>query len=183
MTLKLLRWAVVALLGVGALAFLALGANGPEDPTLRPAEGQVTLNRTPFGDFGEVGFRIEGGTDEARAAAARCALLAETAEQQARGLMNRTDLGGYDAMLFRFSDDTTTSFWMKDTPLPLSIAFFDSTGGFVSTVDMTPCIHQPTCPTYGAAGPYRYALEVPQGALPRLGIGPGTRLVLNGRCT
>ncbi len=185
MNVRLLRWAIIALLGVGAVAFLAVGANGPEDPTLRPAEGQATPDRTPFGDFGEIGFRIEGGTPEARAtaAAARCALLAETSAQLARGLMHRTDLGGYDGMLFHFSDDATGPFWMKDTPLPLSIAFFDSTGQFVSSADMTPCINnQPSCPTYSAARPYRYALEVPQGALPGLGIGPGARLVLTGPC-
>ena len=43
---------------------------------------------------------------------------------------------------------------------------------------MPPCGDQPICPTYAADGPYRYALEVPQGGLPRLGIGPGTRLVV-----
>ncbi len=182
MNVKLLRWAIVALLGIGALAFVAVGANSPEDPTLKPAEGQVSLNRTPFGDFGEIGFRVEGGP-AAQATAVRCALLAQTAAQQGQGLMNRTDIGGYDGMLFDFSVDTTTSFWMKDTPLPLSIAFFDGTGRFVSTTDMAPCIHQPTCPTYSATRPYRWALEVPQGALPRLGIGPGTRLVTTGRCT
>ena len=182
MKVKALRWAIVALIGIGAVAFIAVGANSPQDPTLRPAEGQISLNRTPFGDFGEVGFRIEGGAP-AQAAAARCALLAETAAQQSQGLMNRTDIGGYDGMLFDFSSDTTTSFWMKDTPLPLSIAFFDGTGRFVSTADMAPCIHQPSCPTYSATGPYRWALEVPQGALPRLGIGPGTRLVTTGPCS
>ena len=185
MNVRLLRWAIVGLLAVGALAFIAVGANQPADPTLRPAEGQVHLNRTPFGDFGEIGFRIEATTTQASAAqttAVRCALLAETAAQQARGLMERTDIGGYDGMLFRFASDTTSTFYMKDTPLPLSIAFFDAAGQFVSTTDMAPCIHQASCPTYSAARPYRYALEVPQGALPRLGIGPGTRLVTTGPC-
>jgi uncharacterized membrane protein (UPF0127 family) len=178
---KVLRWATVALLGIGALAFIAVGANGPEDPSLRAAEGQATPNRTPFGDFGEVGFRVEGAA--ARATAARCALLAETAAQQGQGLMNRTDLAGYDGMLFDFKADTTSTFWMKDTPLPLSIAFFDGTGRFVSTTDMAPCVGQPACPTYSATGPYRWALEVPQGTLRGLGIGPGTRLVTTGPCT
>ena len=181
MSIRALRWAIASLLIVGALAFIAVGANQPPDPTLRPAEGQVTLNRTPFGDFGEIAFRIEGAS--AQAAATRCALLAETAAQQAQGLMNRRDLGGYDGMLFDFRVDTTTSFWMKDTPLPLSIAFFDGTGRFVSSRNMAPCIDQPSCPTYGADRPYRWALEVPEGALPRLGIGHGTRLVTTGPCT
>jgi len=181
MNVRVLRWAALGLLVIGGLAFLVLGANGPKDPTLVPAEGQISLNRTPFGDFTEIGFRIEGGS--AAATAARCALLAETAAQQGLGLMNRADLAGYDGMLFKFASDTNASFYMKDTPLPLSIAFFDGSGQFVSTADMAPCIHQATCPTFSAARPYRWALEVPQGALPRLAIGPGTRLTAGGPCT
>ena len=179
MNIRVLRWAIGSLLVVGALAFLLVGANEPSDPTLRPAEGRVSPARTRFGDFGELAFRIEG---PAAQAAVRCALLAETAAQQGLGLMNRTDIGGYDGMLFKFSADSTAAFYMKDTPLPLSIAFFDGTGQFVSTTDMAPCIHQATCPTYAATRPYRWALEVPQGALPRLGIGPGTRLLTGGPC-
>lgn len=181
MSMRILRWAVAGVVLVGAVAFISLGANSPADPTLRPAEGKVSAGRTPFGNFGEIGFRIEGRTAEA--AAARCALLAETATQQARGLMERADLGGYDGMLFRFPADTTTGFHMTNTPLPLSIAFFDAAGGFVSATDMAPCIDQPSCPTYGPDRPYRYALEVPQGDLPRLGIGPETRLVTAVACT
>ena len=183
MNVRVLRWAIVGLLAVGAVAFLLVGANGPKDPTLQPAEGQVTLHRTPVPPFGEIGFRIEGATPAAQASAARCALLADTATQQSQGLMNRTDLSGYDGMLFRFATDTTVTFWMKDTPLPLSIAFFDNAGQFVSTTDMAPCIDQRSCPTYAAAGPYRFAMEVPQGALPRLGIAPGTRLVTTPTCS
>jgi uncharacterized membrane protein (UPF0127 family) len=178
--IRILRWVVVGLIVVGGLAFVAVGANGPADPSLRAAEGPGSPNRTPFGDFAEIGFRIEGG---AAAAAARCALLAETGAQQSLGLMKRTDLGGYDGMLFRFSTDSNAAFYMKDTPLPLSIAFFDASGQFVSTTDMTPCIDMPACPTYAAARPYRWALEVPQGTLPRLAVGPGTRLVAGGPCT
>ena len=178
--MRLLRWVLVAVVVAGSLALLSLGADLPKDPTLRPAEGQVSLNRTPFGDFGEIGFRIEGGA--AQATAARCALLAETAAQQQRGLMDRRDIGGYDGMLFEFGSEINGTFWMKDTPLPLSIAFFDASGRFVSTTDMAPCIHQDPCPTYSAARPYRWALEVPQGAIPRLGIGPDTRLVPSGPC-
>jgi uncharacterized membrane protein (UPF0127 family) len=178
---RILRWVIIGLLLVGGVAFLAVGANSPADPTFKAGDGPVSLKRSPFGDFGEIGFRIEGGA--AQATAARCALLAETAAQQGRGLMERTDLAGYDGMLFKFSSDYTGEFYMKDTPLPLSIAFFDAAGQFISTTDMAPCIHMPSCPTYGAARPYRWALEVPQGALPRLAIGPGTRLVAGGACT
>jgi uncharacterized membrane protein (UPF0127 family) len=177
--LKALRWGIVALVVLGGLAFLVRGANNPADPSLK-ADGAVSLPRTHFGDFAEIGFHVEGGA--ANAAASRCALLAETTAQQELGLMNRVDMGGYDGMLFKFASDTTVSFYMKDTPLPLSIAFFDSGGQFVSTADMPPCIDQASCPLYNATRPYRYALEVPQGALPRLGIAAGARLVSGGPC-
>ena len=94
MNIRILRWVIVGLLVLGGAAFLAVGANSPADPTLKAADGPVSLPRTPFGDFKEIGFRIEGGS--AQATAARCALLAETAAQQARGLMERKDLAGYD---------------------------------------------------------------------------------------
>lgn len=174
-----LQWGLVAVVVVGALVFIVRGANRPVNPSLKPATGQ-SLARTHFGDFGEIAFRIEGGG--APAASIRCALLADTEAQQELGLMNRTDIGGYDGMLFRFPTDTTVSFYMKDTPLPLSIAFFDSGGQFVSNTDMPPCVDRPSCPLFNAARPYRYALEVPQGALPRLGIAKGTRLVTAGAC-
>ncbi|HVL05721.1 MAG TPA: DUF192 domain-containing protein [Acidimicrobiales bacterium] len=180
MNIRVLRWVVAGLLVVGGMAFITVGANSPADPTLKDADEPVSRERTPFGDFKEIGFRIEGGA--AQATAARCALLAETAAQQARGLMERADLGGYDGMLFKFSTDYTGQFYMKDTPLPLSIAFFDASGQFVSAADMAPCLNMPTCPTYGPSRPYRWALEVPQGDLPRLAIGPGTRLVAGGPC-
>lgn len=180
MNLRILRWAAAALLVLVGLTLLVRGANRPADPSLKPADGQVALQRTHFGDFAEIAFEVQGAP--AQASAVRCALLADTVAQQELGLMNRTDVGGYDGMLFRFPDDTTVSFYMKDTPLPLSIAFFDATGQFVSKADMAPCIDQPTCPLFNAARAYRYALEVPQGALPRLGIKAGTRLVTTGPC-
>ena len=115
--------------------------------------------------------------------ATRCALLAETAQQQAKGLMGRTDMGGYDAMIFKFAADTSGTFYMKDTLMPLSIAWFDADGRFVSSTDMEPCLNQRTCPTYAAEGPYRFAVEVPKGQLGAVGIGPGTRLVISNAST
>ena len=156
------------------------GASGGE-----PATTVVTAAPAPGGPrqvvegFGSVAYRVSTLT-----AAERCALLAESALQRARGLMGRTDLAGYDGMLFVFESDTTTGFWMKDTPLPLSIAWFDASGRFVSAADMQPCLNRGSdCPSYPPAGAYRYALEVPQGGLGALGIGPGAVLTLGGPCT
>ena len=89
------------------------------------------------------------------------AVADETAER-ARGLMGVEDLGAVRGMLFVFPEDSTGGFWMKDTPLALDIAFFGADGSLVDLLEMAPCPADP-CPRYRAAGPYRYALEVPAG--------------------
>ena len=107
-----------------------------------------------------------------------CLWAAVTFDQQARGLMGVTDLTGADGMLFRFGAPTTIKFWMRDTPTPLSIAFFAADGTFVSAADMEPCLSGPDadCARYAADAPYTDALEVAEGALAGLLIGPGARL-------
>jgi uncharacterized membrane protein (UPF0127 family) len=96
--------------------------------------------------------------------------------------MGRRDLAGYDAMIFRFASDTTGAFYMRDVPVGLSIAWYESDGSFVSSTNMAPCADVPDCPTYGPAGPYRYAIEVLQGGLEPLGATAGSVLTLGGDC-
>lgn len=170
---RLLQWAVVGLIVGGALAFLVKGADNPPDPSLARGE------RRPVAGFGEIAYRINRTAQQTR-----CALLAQSDQQRQQGLSNRTDLSGYDGMLFAFPADTTSTFWMKDTPLPLSIAWFDQAGRFVSSTDMEPCLNRPAaeCPTYAATGPYRYALEVERGQLAAQGIGPGALVSVGGPC-
>jgi uncharacterized membrane protein (UPF0127 family) len=71
-------------------------------------------------------------------------------------------------------DPIAHSFYMRNTPMPLSIAFLDGGGGVVSTADMTPCDDVAGCPLYHAAAPYRAAIEVPIGGLAALGIETGS---------
>jgi hypothetical protein len=90
--------------------------------------------------------------------------VADTPDLRRRGLMGVTDLGGLDGMLFVFEGDTAGDFWMKDTLIPLDIAFFDTAGALVGEViTMTPCGDADPCPTYGPDAPYRYALETTVG--------------------
>lgn len=162
---------VVLLLIAGGVSFVVKGANGPKDPYLTSAVHQ------PLEGFGEIAYRVN-----TMPGSGRCAMLAETSLQQARGLMNQTSLRGYDGMLFVFPADTTVSFYMKDTPLPLSIAWFDSGGRFVSSTDMEPCLDKPQCPLYSATAAYRYGLEVAKGGLTPLGIGAGSVVSVGGPC-
>jgi uncharacterized membrane protein (UPF0127 family) len=172
--LRLLKWVVVGLLALGFGACIAEGANNPPDPEL--VESRLE-------GFGEIAFRIiPAGATAELSPAERCALLAATEDQRARGLMGVTDLEGYPGMVFRYSADSTGGYFMRNTPMPLSIAWFAADGTFVSSADMAPCGDRTDCPTYGATGPYRFALEVPQGRLADLGVGPGARLELLGAC-
>ena len=114
-----------------------------------------------------------------------CVWVADDGEERSVGLMDvgDPDLGGKAGMAFVYAEDVTGAFWMRNTLLPLSIAFVDAGGEVVSSTDMEPCPAGVTdCPTYPPAGPYRMALEVPQGDLPDLGVVDGSRLVLGGDC-
>jgi hypothetical protein len=91
--------------------------------------------------------------------------VADDSDELQQGLMRLEDLGDLDGMLFVFDGDTDSGFWMKNTLIPLDIAFFNAEGGYVDGFRMDPCAADP-CPTYRPAGSYRYALEMPAGTMP-----------------
>lgn len=95
--------------------------------------------------------------------------LAVTPEQRRQGLMFREQLGEREGMLFVFEEEQNVSFWMRDTPLPLSIAFIDARGLIVHMADMVPYSEAPVLSRF----PVRYALEVNRGAFERAGIEVG----------
>jgi len=102
-------------------------------------------------------------------------VVADTPETRAQGLMNVSDLGDIDGMLFVWDAPTVSAFWMKDTVLPLDIAFFGADFAFVDSFAMLPCTEDP-CPSYPAAAAFSYAVEVP--ATGFAALTPGARLVL-----
>ena len=113
---------VRALVMVAVLA-LAAGCGGGDGGGDEQASAQSCAgpSQAPVKGFGQVGFRVDGGDHH-------CALLAETSDQMSQGLMNQTDLGRYEGMVFRFPQDSLGGFYMLDTPMPLSIAWFVPTG-------------------------------------------------------
>lgn len=94
---------------------------------------------------------------------------ARTEEQKVRGLMFRESLGQDEGMLFVYDREEILSFWMKNTPLPLSIAFIDAKGRIVDLQDMQPF----SLRTYVSAFPAKYALEMHQGWFKKNGIKVG----------
>ena len=102
--------------------------------------------------------------------------IADSDSERARGLMHRTALAENRGMLFVFRSEERLSFWMKDTLIPLSIAFMDSEGRIVDIQDMKPLDDDP--PSYVSARPARYALEVNQGFFEERGVEVGDRAEL-----
>lgn len=98
--------------------------------------------------------------------------VASTFESRMHGLMYRKSMGANDGMLFVFPNIERHCMWMKNTYLPLSVAFIDEQGVIVSISDMQPQTENSHC----AARPARYALEMNQGWFAAKGVKPGARL-------
>ena len=100
--------------------------------------------------------------------------IAHTPAQREQGLMHRKELKDGNGMLFIFERDEVLAFWMKNTLIPLSIAYIAYDGRILEIYDMQPGNLIPIISSRSA----RYALEVPQGWFNRAGIGIGDKLDL-----
>jgi uncharacterized protein len=101
--------------------------------------------------------------------------VADSDAERQRGLMERTSLAADAGMVFVFPGETAGGFWMKNTLIPLSIAFYDAEGRIVRILDMEPCRRDP-CRIYDPGVAYVGALEVNQGAFRRWNVSEGDRL-------
>ena len=95
--------------------------------------------------------------------------VARTEKEKERGLMFRERMGKNEGMLFVYEREERLSFWMKNTRLPLSIAFIDKGGRIVDIQDMEPF----SLETHTSAHPATYALEMNRGWFAREGIKVG----------
>jgi uncharacterized membrane protein (UPF0127 family) len=98
--------------------------------------------------------------------------VAQTPDQRAIGLMFRKAMGTNEGMLFAFEEPSTQCFWMKNTLLPLSIAFISDDGTVVNIADMKP----QTLDSHCSVKPVRFVLEMNQGWFVRRGIKSGFKL-------
>ena len=97
---------------------------------------------------------------------------ASTFEARAQGLMFRKHLGPNEGMFFVFPQSELHCMWMKNTLIPLSVAFIDEKGKIVSISDMQPQTETSHC----AAAPAKFALEMPAGWFAAKGIKSGTTI-------
>ena len=145
--IKTTRWRTIA------LCSLLWVVTGPAR-----AEGEPQLNLPTV--------TLQAGMHNIRAAVAR------TPDQVQTGLMFRREMAQHEGMLFVFEQASPHCFWMKNTLLPLSIAFLADDGTVVNMADMKP----QTLDSHCSAKPVRYALEMNLGWFAKRGIKPGYRL-------
>jgi uncharacterized protein len=138
------RFAIAAL-----MAFAALGAPAQEAP-------QMSL---PV-------VQLQAGMHNIRAQ------VAATPDQRATGLMHRKEMPQHEGMLFVFEQPSPQCFWMKNTLLPLSIAFVADDGTVVNVDEMKP----QTLDSHCSSKPVRYVLEMNQGWFTKRGVKAGTKL-------
>jgi len=147
---------------VRAFLALALIAAGPCSADSSTGEATASATLVIHTSAGDQGFTVQ---------------VADTPEARETGLMSRERLDPYDGMAFVWDEPVNASFWMKDTLIPLSIAFWDSGGSIVAILDMDPCTADP-CPTYDPGVAVVGAVEVQQGEFDRRGIEVGDEVEL-----
>src|SRR5215212_7215076 len=98
--------------------------------------------------------------------------VAQSPDERSTGLMFRKEMGANEGMLFAFEQPAQQCFWMKNTLLPLSIAFVADDGSIVNIDHMKPQTLQSHC----SAKPVRFVLEMNEGWFDKRGIKPGTKL-------
>jgi uncharacterized membrane protein (UPF0127 family) len=98
--------------------------------------------------------------------------LAADDPSRMRGLMFRESLAPNQGMLFVFDETTTHCMWMKNTLIPLSVAFLDDSARVINVAEMAPQTENAHC----ASRPARYALEMERGWFAQRGVGPGAQI-------
>lgn len=145
-----------ALVPLVLVCLLASCRSAPDTPSPTPPPGGVLMR------FGDVVLAAE---------------VVATPADRAKGLMHRTSLGADAGMLFLFPRSVTGGFWMKNTLIPLSIAFMRRTAPrryeVVSVLDMEPC-RTPNCPSYRPGAAYDVAVEANLGWFERHLVTAGT---------
>ena len=130
------------------------GSTAASEATASAPDGSATVALIPSGGGERVELEVE---------------IADDDRERQRGLMERTELAENAGMLFVFEQEQPLSFWMKNTLIPLSVAYIDSDGRIIDIQDMEPL----DTTSHPSAEPAQYALEVNQGFYEEHGIEVG----------
>jgi uncharacterized protein len=149
---------------IACLVMAACGNDGDSEPQTRATRASPSPSVT----FDTATVLID--TDEGSVLID--AEVAETDRQRELGLMHRESLPRDAGMVFIFFEPQQGGFWMKNTLIPLSIAYFDVDGEILRILDMKPCKKDP-CPSYFPGVEYMGALEVNRGAFEEWGVEEG----------
>lgn len=149
------RW-LLAPIAATLAAWLALSVAPLQAQSGPPQQDSAELPRVKL-QVGERRITAEVAADDA---------------SRSRGLMFREQLPSDHGMLFVFPEPSQMCFWMKNTVVPLTVAFIDPRGDIVNLADMQP----QSLETHCAIAPAQYALEMEQGWFKRHGAGPGTHV-------
>jgi len=98
--------------------------------------------------------------------------VADRSETMTRGLMFRQSLAPNHGMVFLYRDKSTLCMWMRNTLIPLSVAFIDDDGSIINVEDMEPRTDASHC----ARKPVRFALEMERGWFAKRGLTPGAKI-------
>ncbi len=163
---------ILAALAACALLFSVSGCGGYDSDASRSASASTATRETALtGEKdAQVIFKAKGGDQALQVE------IADSESERSRGLMERTSLDENSGMIFVWSEPTQGGFWMKNTLIPLSIAFISADGRILDIQDMEPETLDPHVP----AQPYMYAVEVNQGYFQRHGIATGDKVELTG---
>ena len=160
--------------GVALVAWVLASSAGlvgaDDDPTMA---APATTASAPADAPRTVDYRLEPGDGDP--VTVRLEVAADPAAR-ARGLMEREQVPPGTGMVFLYPADVAEAFWMKNTLVPLSIAFVAADGRVVAVREMVPCTADP-CPVYRPGRPCRYAVELAAGSFGAAGVGPGDRVV------
>jgi|SRR5829696_295710 len=159
--------------GVALVAWVLASSAGLVGGNDDPVMADPTATTTAAGAAATVEYRLEPAQGDPLTV--RLEVAADPATR-ARGLMEREQVPKGTGMVFLYPADVAEAYWMKNTLVPLSIAFVAADGRVVSVAEMTPCKADP-CPSYAPAGPYRYAVELAAGAFGDAGVGTGDKVV------
>lgn len=158
----------VSLLGI-MLGMMLMGCSAPT-----PAEPITATSPTPIASETNQGQSLPISAQMEVRGVAIALEVAQTEEQQAIGLMNRTSLADDRGMLFPFDPPRSVGFWMKNTLIPLDMVFLRA-GKVVAIANATPCTADP-CPTYTSGTTVDEVVELRSGRAAEVGLTVGDRV-------